>query len=57
MTRWVSAGLTVIELAFAAGGTRRGLTLGWSTLRFDFAALLGLGAAPRNSLRALRPLC
>jgi hypothetical protein len=38
----------------AAGGTRRGLTLWRSALRADFAALLGLGSASQNSLRALK---
>ena len=34
----------------------RGSLLWRSTLRCDFAAMLGLGSASRNSLRALRPL-
>jgi len=41
---------------FAAGGARRGLIPGRPALGADSAALLGLGPAPHNSLRALRPL-
>ena len=40
----------------AAGGARPGLRVGRSVLRTDCAALLGLAAPLRNSLRALRAL-
>jgi len=40
----------------AAGGIRQGLILWRSPLRCDCAALIEPGPAPRNSLRALRPL-
>ena len=40
----------------ASGGSRPGLILWRSTLRFDFAVICALGSAVCNSLRALRPL-
>ncbi len=44
------------SLRVAPGGTRQGLMVERSTLRSDFAAVLGPGVAPHNSLRSLRSL-